>query len=265
MKAHILGDKRTWNKIELDSELIERLNREAEQEKPSTKKKPQPEPPTTITPSSTDSSLFWTFNGVNYRNEIYNVDLSKTLLDNGTAKTQQSWAEYSEEAMKRNDFYTADMPLYHSLFTTLSKLQTQEAQEAREFIKKQMREKWLTTLTRIAYQPVGKDKIIHNYGTGNKYELEENIVEKTRIIEAADSSALKALLGTDNINEINSVYQILNSTPTFIWRLNSKPDSIDERVAGFYAGSDRVSLSCNRNSAVAYPSLGVRSCREAAR
>ena len=206
---------------------------------------------------------FWSVPGVEYRNGIYRVNLAKQLLDNGQAHTQDQWAEYHKQAKQKGEFYTADMPLYHALFTALYKQKDNpqkrdEIEEARKFIQKQMRERWLTTLTRIAYQPKGEDRIIHNYGTNEQYELEENIVGEDRFIEPGDENTLKALLLMDDIDEINSVYHWLNQTNVYLWRLNSKPENIDERVAGFSADSDWASLFCVRYPECSDSSLGVQ-------
>ncbi|MBS3089292.1 hypothetical protein J4461_00235 [Candidatus Pacearchaeota archaeon] len=39
----------------------------------------------------------------------------------------------------------------------------QNAESARQFIKKWIRGKWLNTQTRIYFKPRGEDEIIHNY------------------------------------------------------------------------------------------------------
>lgn len=196
----------------------------------------------------------WQIPEVAYRGETSIYDLSKTPLK---SKTQEEHAKHREQA--KGDFYVADMPLYHSLFTALyNQRNNPQTEEIRAFIQKSMREKWLTTLTRIAYQPKGKDKIIHNFGTNEQYDLEENIVGHDRIIQLEDSNALNALLGTDNINEINEVYNWINNTPAYIWRLNQKPEQIDERVARFFASSDGAIFDCDRNPLFSYEGLGVR-------
>jgi hypothetical protein len=176
----------------------------------------QPKTPVT----TQDSGDYWTISGVNYRNGIHVVDLSKSLLDNGNSKTQNEWAEYSEQARQRGEFHVADMPLYHSVFTALFKQKdnpnfSQTAEEARVFIQKQMREKYQMTLTRIAYQHSGKDEIIHNYGLTDKYELEEKIIGPDREILKEDNKTLKALLGIENVDEIKAVYNWINQTPTW--------------------------------------------------
>ena len=205
---------------------------------------------------------YWRIEGVNYKGKIKTINLAQQLLPN---MTQDKHAEYREQAISKGEFYTGDMPLYHAVFTALfNQKDKPESEQARQFIKKSMREKWLMTLTRIAYQPRGKDKIIHNYNTKDEYSLEENIVGEDRFIEDADRSALKALLGTDNIQEIKNIYNWINETDTYIWRINSKPNKVDERVARFGADSDRADLDCYRYPDGRYPSLGVFTCAEGA-
>jgi hypothetical protein len=225
---------------------------------PNLQQDPDPQPPQTNPANFQNLGDYWRVQ-VNYRNGICTADLSKSLLDNGNAKTQEQWAEYRKIAEPKGEFYTGDMPLYHAIFTALFKQKDRpESEEARVIIQKQMRKKWLMTLTRIAYQPNGKDKIIHNFGTNQKYELDEKIVGPDRILEFGDGSALTALLGDGNINQIKSIYNWINGTDTYLWRINSKPKSVDERVARFRANSNWASLNCGGLPAVSDASLGVR-------
>jgi len=195
--------------------------------------------------------------------ERITVDLAKELLDNGNSKTQEQWIEFSKQAQENNNFYVGDMPLYHAVFTALSKNNTKDVEEAMNFIKEQMRAKWLMTLTRIRYNPTGKDSVINNYNMKDEYIFETNFVGADEFIQdSTDNDYLKAILGTNNINEINEVYQRISSTDAHIWRVNSKPASIDERVAGFVAGSDRAYLYCDWNPRYSNSALGVRASRE---
>src|SRR3989344_4184184 len=185
---------------------------------------------------------YWQIPGVEYRGETSMYDLSKTPLP---SKTQEEHANQRKIAMQNNDFYLADMPLDHAIFTAACKQpNSKQKEEIRRFIQEQIRSKYPMTLTRIAFSPRGKDKIIHNFGTNEQYNLEEDIVGPDREIKSEDRNALNALLGTDNIHEINEVYNWINNTPTSIWRVNQKPEQIEERVAGFSANSDRFYLSC---------------------
>jgi len=203
---------------------------------------------------------YWTISGVNYRNQTCEVNLLKTLLDNGTARTQDEWAEYSRQAKQKNDFYVGDFPLYHALFRAMYNARnSDETEQARAFLKKQFEEKWLTSLTRIKYMPQGKDIIIHNYGLKDKIEIPENFIGKDEWVKDSSTSEIyNSLLGSNNIQEINEVYKWIANVPAYLWRVNSKPNSIDERVARFGADSDRVNLDCYGSPQYVNPSLGVR-------
>ena len=208
-----------------------------------------------------NSSDFWKIENVDYKGKIGDYDLLKTLLDSGNSKTQDKWIEYSKNAKQNNAFYVGDMPLYHSIFTAISKVNNKDAEQAREFIKKEMRAKYPMTLTRIRYNPKGKDEVINNFNMDDEYEIQADFVGKDGYIkDVSDKDYLKAILGTDNIAEINQVYQKINQTDAYIWRVNKKPKSIDERVARFDACSDRVNLGCDGDLSGRGPALGVRGC-----
>ena len=243
--------------------LAERLNREAELKERRERKKPEEnkkaEEPIQVIPNAGD---FWTIPNVNYRNGIFTVEFSKSLLDSGNAKTQDDWAAYSEQARKSNGFYTGDMPLYHSLFDALhSQKDNPQSEEARQFIQESIKEKYISTLTIIQYQPKGKDKIIHDYKTSDQYSIDEVIVGEDRFMKKADDKALIALTGFKS-EKLNEIYQWINGTNGYIWRLNSKPVKVDERVARFYAFSDWVVLGCDRDPDVLCRSFGVRLARK---
>ncbi len=214
---------------------------------------------------------FWTIPNVEYRNGICTVDLAKQLLDNGNAKTQDEWVEYSKQAQQNNGFYAGDFPLYHAIFTTLFKnkdgSQKDAVEEIREFIKQKMIEKWLITLTRIGYAPKNqKNKVIHNYNMPDQYAVEldsfigpDGFIENTKNVK----EPLQALLGTQqNIKEINSVYKWLTDVDAYLFRLNSGVQNTDERVARFDANSVRAGLGCNLNPQDSNAGLGVRSARK---
>jgi hypothetical protein len=206
---------------------------------------------------------FWTIENVEYRDSIYKVDLLKDLLDKGNSKNQDDWVKYSKNAQDNNNFYVGDFPLYHSLFTSLHKLNDKpEIEEIRSFLQKQFIEKWLMTLTRIKYQSSGKDDIIHNYKMSDEYSVKDNFVGPDEYVKDSKNKInYKSLLGTDNLKEINEVYNWITGKDIYLWRLNSKPKSLDERVAWFGANSARAILSCSWGPSDINSSLGVRAVR----
>ena len=211
---------------------------------------------------------FWRIGSVQYRNGIYVVDLAKSLLDNGNTRTQDDWAKHYESAIGRNEFHTPNYPLLYGLVKALYNARDKPAQknnvaETSSFLKDKSRAHWLMTLTRVRYQPQGNDVVIHNYGTRDKYEEQVDFIGPDERIEGtAKPLACQRLLGTnDSVQNINNLFNWLNGTDIYIWRVNKKPKKVDERVAGFGAGSVGAILNCNRNPSCAYSSLGVRFVR----
>ncbi len=208
-------------------------------------------------PAQTSSSGFsledladcYRINGIQYRNGIYQVDLAKTLLDNGASKTQDQWANYSKEAIANNQFYLGDFPLYHSLFSALFSNKDNpnykdKIEEARTFAGKMCKNNWLMTLTRTKYKAIGKDEIIHNFGMQDQYKINENIAGLDEFVKnGSNKEVYKAILGMDDINLINQVYNWISGKDAFLWRINSKQDI--ECVARFNANLDRAYLDCS--------------------
>ena len=205
----------------------------------------------------------WSINGVQYRNGIYTVDLLKTLLDNGSSKTQDGWAEFSEKAIGNKGFYVGDLPLQHAIFTTLFKnknaLNNDEIENIRKFLNDSMVKHWMMTLTRFNYTPFDEDIVIHNYGLQDKYEIRENIVGLDELVKnASDKKPYKAILGTDDTAEINAVYNWITGKDAYLWRVNSKPKKNDVRIARVDASTGRAILSCDGGPQSSDAAFGVR-------
>ena len=126
-------------------------------------------------------------------------------------------------------------------------------------MKAKARTTWLTTLTRVQYTPTGLDTVIHNYGLPNAVSEKINFVGPDRFIDdKKDRKVCKALLGTDDVAEINRVYQWLNGTNACLWRKNRKPQHQVDRVARFVAYSVGADLGCDGDPDSRNSSLGVR-------
>ncbi|MDD5649478.1 MAG: hypothetical protein PHF86_03545 [Candidatus Nanoarchaeia archaeon] len=210
----------------------------------------------------TDHPDFWTIHNINYNNQLYSTHLLKTLLDNGNSKTQEDWSIYT----KNNQFGVADLPFYFALFNTLYQNKNNPlAEPIKQFINKQMLEKWLMTLTRIEYNSNGSDKIIYNYNLTNQSEKQLNIVEPDNfILQLNEPNTLEALVGCNNIQNINDVFKWITGKNTYLWRVNNKPSKKNIRVVGFGAGSGRAYLGCDGDPRDASGALGVYTCAEGA-
>jgi len=166
---------------------------------------------------------------------------------------------YEIEKQKGNP-YPTDAPLIWAIITRgyVIKNQNPEASEKlRQFLGQGFR-RYPGTLTRIAYEPSEKDKIIHNYKTSDEYSIDTEVVGPDDFVQnISDKKVLESLLGTQDIARINEVSQWVNGTNGYLWRSNSKPEKKEERVAGFYAGDDRFGLDCGRDPRDEYPAFRV--------
>lgn len=221
-------------------------------------------PPIRTNPAQTKLP-YWTIPNVIYRGVSGNVDVQRTLLNTGTAMTQNLWANYSEQARTAGQFYTPDYPLVYATIAKAFDLKDENAykkqvEEMRTTLKDFARANWLMTLTRIKYAPKGKDTIVHNFGMRDKYEVQENFVGADGKLPAdSPTNVYQSLLGTrDSIVKINGVINWLNDTSSYIWRVNRKPDAVDERVAGFNAYSGMAGPDCSADPLYWNVSLGVR-------
>ncbi len=214
--------------------------------------------------SSIESSEgYWSIYPVIYQGRQECFDLLKSPLENGASKTYDQWSAYSKQATLQGKFHVGDFPLYNSLFTTLFRSKDGpnkvEIANIQAFLKDNLFKHWLTTLTRIRYTPSGKDVVIHNPGLKDQYEVQEDIVGPNEWVRNARKKApYNAILGTDNTAEIQAVYNWLTGKDVYLWRVNAKPDAIEERVARFDANSDSLLLYCNVVQLLSDPALGVR-------
>ena len=255
----------TFNKF--DEEEARRIINEIYSEERKEKKKPVKKVEKEEREQNQNSKIYsadnyWTIENVNYHGKLGTYELLKTLLDNGNTKTQEEWVKYTINSKKNNDFFCGDMPLQFAIFEALyNSKDSKEKEEAKSFIKDNMRNHWLTTLSRIQYKPGDKtlDKVIHNYKIPNEgYFKEANIVGPDREIISDDNDELEALVLTNDFKKVKEVLSWINETPTWIWRLNNKPNKLAERVAGFTADSGGAYLDCIRVPSLRYSSLGVR-------
>ena len=254
---------------------IEKALKAAEEEKETGEIKQVPQNLSNV-PVITSFGTHWHIDDVLYRGEQYVADLSRTLLDSGAEHTQDEWAARYERAIDNNDFYTPDLPTLYGIVKALYTARGDASRagqiaEAQEFLKSTSRAKWLMTLTRIAYQPIGDDIIIHNHGTRDRYENKVDFITSSECIKKTNRpTSYKALLGTqDSVQEINSVfhwisdrdiYAVVKPKPSVIERVarflvNSK---VIERVARLNASSYWAYLNCYWNPTYSNSSFGVR-------
>ena len=203
------------------------------------------------------SESFWEIPGVVYRGETGTYRLFEAMTQ---PMTQNELSELYEREKKAGNPHPADSILNFAIplvAYNLRKKNPEEAEELRNFLQTSFR-KYPNTLTRVIYSPSGNDRIIHNYGTSEQYSVDKKVVGKSDwLVNIPDKRVLEALLGTKNVPQINRLFQWVNGTDAYIWRLDSKPKQEEERVAWFGAIVSRLSLTCGRNPLDEYPAFRV--------
>lgn len=203
------------------------------------------------------SKEHWDVPEVGYRGEIVTY---RVFGEMAPSMTQDKLAEFDSQEKPKGNPHPMDSVLHYAIASAAHKLRNespQEAEKLRTFLQQGCR-RYPHTLTRIAYNPSGNDRIIHNYGTLDQYSLEGDVVGKDGLItDISDKKVLELFLGTENVSEINEIAQWINGTNSSIWRLNSKPKQREERVVGFGACSYRFDLNVLRGPLVGYPAFLV--------
>jgi hypothetical protein len=206
----------------------------------------------------------WAFDGIDGYNTSFLLsgDISES-------RTQDEHALQRKKA-KRNEFYVECMPFYHSLFTTLYKNRKNNdfkngVEEVRQFISESLFEYPLTTLTRVRYNPDGKnDLIVHDYKQPQQFRIKlDSIVGPNGYILGGDQDniekPLQILLGTNqSLQEINDVYMWLTAKSVYLKRINETPKISLESVAVFTSYSGWSGLDCYRGTAYSDTALLVR-------
>jgi len=195
--------------------------------------------------------------GVSYRGQTRAYRLFEEMT---SPMTQDKLAEFYEKEKQKGNPVPTDAPLIWAIAASAYNAKDsnpQDAKKLRQFLAQSF-SRCPNTLTRIAYNPKGNDKIMHNYGTSDEYSIDELVVGPDRFIQKIpDQKVLESLLGTQDVAKINEVSQFVNGTNAYIWRLNSKPTKKEERVARFGADGGRLLLICFGDPLVGYPAFRV--------
>ena len=196
----------------------------------------------------------WTIEGVNYRGQIVPVNLSRKLLP---AMNLSQMSAHAKKAMKKGEPYAANAQLVYAI---AKRAMEQGNRDVQKFMREAIFNQLPNTLSVVRYAPEGRiDTIVHNPGLSNKYSTKVDFVASDELVRGSKRrNDYKALLGTDNPDEVADVFGWVTEKDTYSWRVNSKPSSVDERVVGLYAGSSRFCLDCGGDPRDAGASFGVR-------
>lgn len=190
--------------------------------------------------------------------EIDNGIHTYRLIDKlAPSMSQDKLAEFYEKAKKAGN----PLPLNSiQMMELLEDTAMSGDNELKNYVYDCLRNNWLNTLSRVIYNPAGeKDATIHNYGTSDAYSIVRDIVGKDGWIENIDNpNALESILKTKDINKLNEISNLINSTSMYFWRINSKkPQEKVECVVRFFVSGGRLSLNAGWDPTLEYPTFLV--------
>jgi hypothetical protein len=199
---------------------------------------------------------FWTIPNVRYRDQVCTYNLLKSRLDSGVERNQNEWINCSSQARSEGDFYVPDMQLCYAIIAATN---NHSLRDARTFLRQQIRGRGIMTLTRLGYNPIEEDIVMHNPRMDNQYRSLADVAGVDEMLDEKHASDyLRAVLGTDDVSEVIQTLMALNGTDeVYSWRIR-KPKSGDIRAAGFSACSQTFNLDLNLSLNEALPSIGVR-------
>ena len=195
--------------------------------------------------------------GVVYRGERGTYRLFEKMTP---VMNQKQLAELYEAEKQKGNPHPIDAPLIWAIVSAGHSLRNADprgSERLKQFLRQSLMQ-YSNTLTRVKYFPSGKDRIIHNYATSDQYSLTGKIVgQDGRISEISDKKFLESLLGIKDVSKVDHISRWVNETDSSIWRLNSKPKKLDERVVGLFAVSVGLDFLCNMRPLSAYPAFRV--------
>ena len=171
------------------------------------------------------------------------VDLDKNLLDGGKSHTQDEWVVLTKKLPSAKQYNAIILSLYANKDHVNSQ-QRALIEEAKEMLKQDFVKHYMMTSTRVAYQPTGKDKITHDFGYASMQVINDDIVGPHAWINPASGleKPISAILGTDNLAEVEQAYEWLSGKKPYLWRVNEKPTEEVLRAVVLGLGGSRFGI-----------------------
>lgn len=169
-------------------------------------------------------------------------------------------SEYYETNKQKGNPHPVNSKLLFSIWNSAYDLRNEaqkESEQLRNFLKQGIR-KYPNAFTSLLYTPDETDKIIHNPNTSDEYSINAKFVGPDEwFSEIPDKNILEPLFGTSDIKKINEVFQLINNTSGYLWRINDKPNKKIERGVWFYADDSGLCLDCDVDPRIEYPAFRV--------
>ena len=197
---------------------------------------------------------------VQYHGKLHQVSLSKNLLDGGKSHSQDKWCNILQNTEWQLPSGPQMIGLMTALYNEREGTQKTLISEIQKKLKKDFKECWMMTGTRIKYKSNGPDEVIHNYHSLEEYSVDAVIVGLDNWVTPASGfeESIEGLLGIRDLAQLEKVSEWVSSKKPYLWRVNSKPKVDDVRalalgVYGNYSFDADGSINYDR------PARGVAS------
>ena len=201
---------------------------------------------------------------VPYNNDLYVVDWSKELLENGATKTQRDWIA----ATQSTEWKIPNLQLYHATLATLYRHKDHAAKEQQKLVKELQQvfktdfapdKPYMTTSTRIQYAASGFDNVTHYFGYPFAQKHSLALVGQNGYVDSSSGmeAQMEVLLGSCDVAEIKKVYKWVSGKKPYLWRLEQAPAQDEEQAVVLGCYSYRFNIYCDGGFDISWPSRGV--------
>jgi hypothetical protein len=184
-----------------------------------------------------DFSDRYRLRNVVYNGELWVFDWLKGLLGNGSEHSQVAWLSYTRDA-------DVKLPNSRMLYANVAALhanrnhpviKTLVETVVDDIFKPDITMYYPHTSTRIAYQPAGQGKVIHNFSYTDQEIIHGDIWGPSATVDANSGleKPINAILGTTNLAEVEQVYTWLSGQKPVLLRLQEEPQVGFESVVAF--------------------------------
>ncbi|NQU79598.1 hypothetical protein HQ545_07550 [Candidatus Woesearchaeota archaeon] len=187
---------------------------------------------------------------VEHQGELYVVDWSKELLDEGNMHTQKDWRYIA----RRSQFTLASAPFYTSTIFALYNdkehpdlKQRGLVEEVGQMFEDDFSKHWMMTSTGALYKSQGEGMVTHGWGPAKSENICEHLVGRRKYIEpqCGARKVIGVVLGTTNLVKVKHAYEWISGRKPYFYRLNNLPEGDIERavVLGFDLHG-RLGINC---------------------
>lgn len=209
-------------------------------------------------------SDFWRISPVYLHSGYAAIELQKELADEGDQKDLLGWDDYVKRA-RSHDFVPGSSQMHHALVDLLCQNEDHpryriEIEKIRSFLEQKLQQQPLSTRSLAMYSPMpSPDNIFHLSGQRLHYVPEHLFGVNGYFHNIWDGDRMSfAILGEEDLQRTNHVYQWLSKKDTHLERNNKKKSSLDMGWVSLGITSSSFNIKINVNVRDRLPALGMR-------